>query len=543
MKVMIASADKAYLDTMRRRFTSDARFGANDTFTGSSVKDACALAIARAPELCLCDISSFGADALFLVSEIKRTLPSAGIIASADGFGDLKQLQSRISVKIEEFVLKRGADADFESALARYIEDVERRNARREPISALMSQIESERPYLLTQFIGGIMDGTLSEEQELNRDASFLSDRLLPDGEYMLALFQPLAPEPDANKDYLRMFELRNRMRELMRPVNCVSYIDSLRRGVMLINLAPWRALDKRMYLVEYSLKSLSAAFLSDTGCALAIGASAPVSGLKRLPVACRQAEQALIWAFRQEEPFPLTFFADLDAKEPAAFMSHRLRDRVLSAVLAADARAVEDALRKHYARLIDIMEDTESAETRLRSDLCALLIHTATDLLTALTGELAGELMHYTPSGDAESMIDSFRERVMRLATARQSAAGGHEHLIITRAKQLIAQEAPHRFSTQEMAARMNVSTNYFSSLFKKHESVGFIEYQSLFALSRAIELMQNPRLRISEISAIVGYDDANYFSRQFKRRYGANPTVYRNSAFNLYVDDPALD
>jgi len=46
---------------------------------------------------------------------------------------------------------------------------------------------------------------------------------------------------------------------------------------------------------------------------------------------------------------------------------------------------------------------------------------------------------------------------------------------------------------------------------------------------LSKAVELLQNTQLNISEIAYQVGYTDPNYFSRTFHKEYGRTPSSYR--------------
>ena len=50
---------------------------------------------------------------------------------------------------------------------------------------------------------------------------------------------------------------------------------------------------------------------------------------------------------------------------------------------------------------------------------------------------------------------------------------------------------------------------------------------------LTQAMSLMSNMTLNISEIAYIAGFNDPKYFSRCFKRMYGATPKEYREAKF----------
>lgn len=82
---------------------------------------------------------------------------------------------------------------------------------------------------------------------------------------------------------------------------------------------------------------------------------------------------------------------------------------------------------------------------------------------------------------------------------------------------------------SLEQMADYINVSSFYLSKLFKEEKGVTFINFISDKRLEKARELLENTELSIKEITAEVGYNDQNYFSRIFKNKYGVPPKEYR--------------
>ncbi len=53
--------------------------------------------------------------------------------------------------------------------------------------------------------------------------------------------------------------------------------------------------------------------------------------------------------------------------------------------------------------------------------------------------------------------------------------------------------------------------------------------EYIRMFRLNRAVELLKEGKLTISEISYQIGFSDPNYFSKVFKSFYGVTPSKYK--------------
>ena len=82
---------------------------------------------------------------------------------------------------------------------------------------------------------------------------------------------------------------------------------------------------------------------------------------------------------------------------------------------------------------------------------------------------------------------------------------------------------------SMQDAAAALRYSDAYFCKLFKQCFKVNFSAYLNEYRVNRARQLMLDPRLNMKDIGAAVGYSDANYFTRVFKRLTGQTPSEYR--------------
>lgn len=82
---------------------------------------------------------------------------------------------------------------------------------------------------------------------------------------------------------------------------------------------------------------------------------------------------------------------------------------------------------------------------------------------------------------------------------------------------------------SVAEMALTFNYSAKYMGKLFKKYTGKGIREYVNERRLAKAKTLIANSNKTITEISGMVGYNNATYFSKLFKKRYNVSPHDYR--------------
>lgn len=93
------------------------------------------------------------------------------------------------------------------------------------------------------------------------------------------------------------------------------------------------------------------------------------------------------------------------------------------------------------------------------------------------------------------------------------------------------------HEWTVKEMADRVFLSESRF-----------FVVYKSIFGLSpnkdlilarieRARQLLTQPKLSVSQIAELTGYQNECHFVRQFKSVVGVTPGVYRRQNANLSV------
>ncbi|MFT4415051.1 response regulator transcription factor [Fredinandcohnia humi] len=81
-----------------------------------------------------------------------------------------------------------------------------------------------------------------------------------------------------------------------------------------------------------------------------------------------------------------------------------------------------------------------------------------------------------------------------------------------------------------QEIADRFFLSREYISRKFKQEFNETITDYLLKIRMEKAMELLENPHLKIYEIANHVGYQNEKYFSKLFKKFAGVTPNEYRN-------------
>jgi len=80
-----------------------------------------------------------------------------------------------------------------------------------------------------------------------------------------------------------------------------------------------------------------------------------------------------------------------------------------------------------------------------------------------------------------------------------------------------------------KDVAIAVNVSPNYLSQIFKSVAGISFVQYLRDVRIIKAKELIRSRSYSAEQISAMVGYNDPNYFSTVFKKETNCTVREYR--------------
>ena len=83
---------------------------------------------------------------------------------------------------------------------------------------------------------------------------------------------------------------------------------------------------------------------------------------------------------------------------------------------------------------------------------------------------------------------------------------------------------------SLSMLSDKYAISETYISLLFKKHTNENISAYIENLRMSKARELLQNPKLSIQDITELIGYNSTNTFNKAFKKKYGVPPSACRS-------------
>lgn len=98
----------------------------------------------------------------------------------------------------------------------------------------------------------------------------------------------------------------------------------------------------------------------------------------------------------------------------------------------------------------------------------------------------------------------------------------------MIQKAKAFINDNIYNKIKAENVASHVGLSENYFTVYFKDKTNENFKNYVQNLKMEKAKEHLKTSNIRISELSAMLGYEDYRSFNRAFKKETGITPSEY---------------
>ncbi len=116
--------------------------------------------------------------------------------------------------------------------------------------------------------------------------------------------------------------------------------------------------------------------------------------------------------------------------------------------------------------------------------------------------------------------------------AAEPDDAENSQNALVMAHVRRYLEDNYMFDISLDSVGEILHISPAYLSAQFKKYQKMNFLDCLTELRINAAKELLTDPFRSSAEVASMVGYEDASYFARAFKKRTGETPTQFRKHA-----------
>lgn len=476
--------------------------------------EALEICLTNQPDIIISDIVMPGIDGLSLLKYIKDKYPAIHFII-VTGHRNFEYAKNALNLGAEFFILKPIDYDELKAAIQKLSDEIIRKNEEK--------QMENERERILRDVLSGhiILKGALSPQGQ----------KILDD----LRFFRVCAIKFDDenNDDYFRNLQLMTFYQNLIKPSNVILARADNSCVVIILVLPDINddLTDAQVYFTQLQEKTYEFFHVS-----VSIGISEIQQGYQSAKKGYVQALRALglkffsgnqsINIFRvQDGNSASTVIMDYQSiiyysKKSVELLSHNS-----SLHLNQAASNLFDeficSFQNHHPSFI-------KSSFLVLCILCLKKVVGEDNRYLALLLEKYANFQKIIISDSLEDLRALFINLLLELGDYLSVKSSNKEELM-QRILSFITKNFQTRISLGDIAKAVYLSPTYLSSLITNETGKSFTDILNDVRIQNAIELMKDPKRKLSEIAISVGFNDPQYFSTIFKKHTGLTPRLYR--------------
>lgn len=288
---------------------------------------------------------------------------------------------------------------------------------------------------------------------------------------------------------------------------------------------------DPFRYDLEEILEVIRERIDKECGYRISVGVGLAGNTIEDLTCGYRQACDALDQGHFFGSSF-VCFFCDLWERDSQRFQIPRaVKEQITQLLYSDNLPEIDKILETLFRQFHTLGLATKDNILALKIDIAVLLLDISDKLsVAAEKPKIYSRLINDCLQADNLPALEiSIKQHLREIVSTSHAAQDKRAIKIVRSAQTAIMDLIGEPINVQLLAQRLHISPNYLSALFKSETGVRLTEYITNVKMQEAARLLRDTEKNIVEIAGILGYDNANYFSRLFKKHYGMNPSDYR--------------
>ncbi|WP_164716585.1 response regulator [Paenibacillus whitsoniae] len=488
------------------------------------------------PDIVLTDVMMPVMDGIRMSREVRERLPGTKIVFIS-GHNEASLLRSALQIHAADYIFKPVKRTELHKVIEGVLRDLRTEEKERQRLKDMEVKLTQSMPLLREKFLMALIQDGDAKPEVLQERAAFLNLELPLETPYLVLVIaiddskEVLGSRTERDKQLLS-YSLLNVVQEL---------IDQYWHGYAFENRAAeyvgLLVLDEQLEDPEATLLSLAESIRDNLrrwlNISVTIGVGERAESIRMLPASFRHARDAADqkWYMGKNQVITMDSL-DIGAASPVRFDASQ-SERLVSILKSGEKHRLELEMDSILEPLAQFRKDGFKYGRQVGLQMIALAGRLLLDL-HLLTPEKEEEeawtldrLLKLETMAELKTFVSDY---LYRICCWIQEKRSGRTSNVIEQIQKFISEHYAKNLTIAEIAASVYLSQTYVSLLFKQETGETIYEYLMKVRISKAKELLRDPRIKFYEVCELVGYTDPSYFSKLFKKITGLTPSAYRD-------------
>ncbi len=247
------------------------------------------------------------------------------------------------------------------------------------------------------------------------------------------------------------------------------------------------------------------------------------------ITTALKSVREDLKWSIVFEEDYIISHERIFGMQVSQFAYPDKIEERIVNSIHTSNVGLIDiylDDFIKALKREVYYPDEIHEAIIRLVNVVLYCIRQTNSDLYQQLKQmEIVDWIKECNSLNKIKNMLGNL---VSQISSYKSDKNENTYSLVVKKALSIIEKEYSKDLSLEEIAGRLNITPEYLSCLFNKEVGKRFISYITDCRIEKAKILLKNRNIKIYEIAAMIGYTDAQYFCKVFKKVTGISTGEY---------------
>lgn len=489
------------------------------------------------PDVVLTDIRMPYMDGLTLAEKIRQRYPSTKVVIFS-GYDDFEYAQKAIKLNVTEYILKPVNVEELTSILKRIKSNLDEEIEEKRNVSRLRENYRKSLPIIREQFFNDMVHRRLADDLIESKLREY--DIPITGARKWIIAAIDVEKSDDRSKKTLSLHE-----EEELIPISVMQIVREKLKSYCRFSLFQSTAEAGMVVIAALDDDNTTTGLIDVLGdicketkrileVPVTIGIGHSVTGLSKIAGSYQSAVEAL--GYKAVVGSGITIY--INDMEPVGSGKLEFDNSDESDFISAVKFGPDEKIE---AVMVRISGKLESARVHYRQQQVYVfgVLNTVIQMIQQYDlnlEEILGGELGYLSVIDKLQKREEFGEWLLKTARKMNQAINQERDMttrqVIQQAKQYIMDNYQNPDLSVEMICRhLHMSPAYFSTMFKKETGQAYIAYLTEIRLNKAVELLNKTDDKTYVIASKVGYQEQNYFSYVFKKKFGVSPTKFRGA------------